>query len=403
MRMRIASVIVCGLIFLTGTACQQQQQQQQAEAASAMPEEVVSAPETKKNTRKNKKKKQNKLQQQTETAAAPDSSSAAPAPVPAPAVATAAETKAAASSITPRKPGLRVSRVQTPQMLVALTFDDGPSSAHTPRVLDILRRHGAKGTFFVLGSNAKRCSSIVARAASEGHEVGVHTWSHINMARSSMSKIDSEVSRTSDVIRSITGKTPVVMRPPYGSTTAGIVKHMYDRYGMRSIMWDVDTQDWRKPGVSTVVSRAVNNAKPGSIILVHDIHASTLAAVEGIVTGLQARGFKLVTVSQLMASVGVYGSPKVAPVVSPAAEETTPGAIDVTVPSSTETPAPVVASPAVDTTTPAPVSAEPTITTAQEQPTPEPVAEPAVNAPVAEPIPAVEPASATTEEAAPAL
>lgn len=400
--MRIASVIVCGLIFLTGTACQQQQQQQ-AEAASAMPEEVVSAPETKKNTRKNKKKKQNKLQQQTETAAAPDSSSAAPAPVPAPAVATAAETKAAASSITPRKPGLRVSRVQTPQMLVALTFDDGPSSAHTPRVLDILRRHGAKGTFFVLGSNAKRCSSIVARAASEGHEVGVHTWSHINMARSSMSKIDSEVSRTSDVIRSITGKTPVVMRPPYGSTTAGIVKHMYDRYGMRSIMWDVDTQDWRKPGVSTVVSRAVNNAKPGSIILVHDIHASTLAAVEGIVTGLQARGFKLVTVSQLMASVGVYGSPKVAPVVPPAAEETTPGAIDVTVTSSTETPAPVVASPAVDTTTPAPVSAEPTITTTQEQPTPEPVAEPAVNAPVAEPIPAVEPASATTEEAAPAL
>ena len=223
------------------------------------------------------------------------------------------------------------------------------------------------------------------------------------MARSSMSKIDSEVSRTSDVIRSITGKTPVVMRPPYGATTAGIVKHMYDRYGMRSIMWDVDTQDWRKPGVSTVVSRAVNNAKPGSIILVHDIHASTLAAVEGIVTGLQARGFKLVTVSQLMASVGVYGSPKVAPVVSPAAEETSPGAIDVTVPATTETTVPAVAAPAVETTPTAPASAETTITTTQEQPTPEPVAEPAVNAPVAEPIPAVEPASATTEEAAPAL
>ena len=387
MRTLIANVIVCGLIFLSGTACQQQQQQ--SESVSAVPGEVITASETKKNT----KKKRTKLQKQTETVATPV----------APSAASVAETKAAAGSISPRKPGLRVSRVQTPQMLVALTFDDGPSSAHTPRVLDILRRHGAKGTFFVLGSNAKRCSSIVARAAAEGHEVGVHTWSHINMARSSMNKIDSEVSRTSEVIRSITGQSPVVMRPPYGATTAGIVKHMYDRYGMRSIMWDVDTQDWRKPGVSTVISRAVNNAKPGSIILVHDIHASTLAAIEGIVTGLQARGFKLVTVSQLMASVGVYASPKVAPAVSPAAEGTTPGAIDVTVPATTETTVPAVAAPAVETTPAAPASAEPTLTPTQEQPIPEPVSEPAVNTPAAEPIPVVQPASAATEAATSAL
>ena len=276
----------------------------------------------------------------------------------------------AVGSITPRKPGLRVSRVQTPQMLVALTFDDGPSSAHTPRVLDILRRHGAKGTFFVLGSNAKRCSSIVARAAAEGHEVGVHTWSHINMARSSMSKIDSEVSRTSDVIRSITGQSPVVMRPPYGATTSGIVKHMYDCYGMRSILWDVDTQDWRKPGVSTVISRAVNKAKPGSIILVHDIHASTLAAIEGIVTGLQARGFKLVTVSQLMASVGVHDAPKVAP----GAEEVTPAASDAEVPAVT---APSVVAPEV-----------PAVEAPAEQTVIVPAEQPAAAAPVTELLPA---------------
>ncbi len=236
-----------------------------------------------------------------------------------------AAAKAAASKISPVKPGLRVSRVQIPGMYVALTFDDGPSSAYTPKVLDILKRHGAKGTFFVLGSNAKRCSSIVSRAASEGHEIGVHTWSHINMARSSMEKIDSEVSRTAEVIRSITGKSPAVMRPPYGAVNARIVNHMYDRYGMRSILWDVDTQDWRRPGVSTVVSRAVNRAKPGSIILVHDIHASTLAAIEGIVTGLQARGYTLVTVSELLARAGVHAAPQ-APAVPGAVEIATESA-----------------------------------------------------------------------------
>lgn len=368
------------------------------ESASAEPEEVVTTQETKKSTIK----KRNKRQKKTQVVAA----AASPTTLtPIPTAASVAETKAAAGRISPKKPGLRVSRVQTPKMMVALTFDDGPSSAHTPRVLDILRRHGAKGTFFVLGSNAKRCSSIVSRAAAEGHEVGVHTWSHINMARSSMSKIDSEVSRTSDVIRSITGKTPVVMRPPYGATTTGIVKHMYERYGMRSILWDVDTQDWRKPGVSTVISRAVNRAKPGSIILVHDIHASTLAAIEGIVTGLQARGFKLVTVSQLMASVGVYGTPKVAPAASPAAEEATPAPTDSAVPAATEAPLPAVETPAVETspTIPDSATAEPTLTPTQEQPMPGAVAEPVMNTPVAEPIPAALPESAPTEETAPAL
>lgn len=363
--MRIVNIIACGLIFLGGTACQQQQP---VEPTPMSPEVAVATPGAKKVSKKNRKAV---VTQDIAAAASPS-------------VAPVAAAKPADGSITPRKPGLRVSRVLTPEMLVALTFDDGPSSAHTPRVLDILQRHGAKGTFFVLGSNAKRCSSIVSRAAAEGHEVGVHTWSHINMARSSMSKIDSEVSRTSDVIRSITGKTPVVMRPPYGATTAGIVRHMYDRYGMRSILWDVDTQDWRKPGVSTVINRAVNQAKPGSIILVHDIHASTLAAIEGIVTGLQARGFKLVTVSQLMASVGVHDAPKVTPAVTPGAVEVSPAAADAVVPAVS---APAVVAPVVP-------AVEPT----QEQPAVAPVEPPAVSAPVTESLPA-EPTAETTPDA----
>lgn len=250
--------------------------------------------------------------------------------------------RAAAARIVPQRPGLRVSRVQAPGMYVALTFDDGPSSAYTPKILDILKRHGARATFFVLGSNVGRYPSVVKRAADEGHEIGVHTWSHINMARSSMAKIDKEVGSCVEKIRAVTGKSPVVMRPPYGATTGAIVNHMYNTYGMRSILWDVDTRDWQRPGVSTVVRRAVDQAKPGSIILVHDIHASTLSAVEGIVTGLQARGFQLVTVSELMARAGVKSTPQV----EEPGEAQQPGAASVGTPEPVSEPA-VTDAPAV--------------------------------------------------------
>ncbi len=202
---------------------------------------------------------------------------------------------------TPAAPGLRVSSVSVPGNYVAITFDDGPSSSLTPQVLDILKRHGASATFFVLGDNASRNPAILARAVAEGHEIGNHTYNHIKMSGSSQETVCSEIERTSAVIRSATGASPRVMRPPYGATNGNLVNLMYNKYGMRSILWNVDTNDWRHPGVGVVVQRAVGGAKPGSIILLHDIHSSTIAAVEGIVTGLQARGFKLVTVSQLIA------------------------------------------------------------------------------------------------------
>jgi peptidoglycan/xylan/chitin deacetylase (PgdA/CDA1 family) len=113
--------------------------------------------------------------------------------------------------------------------------------------------------------------------------------------------VASEIERTSAAIKAATGYEPTVMRPPYGAVNSGLVDMMYNDYGLYTVLWDVDTRDWQKPGVSKVVSRAVGQAEPGSIILLHDIHASTLAAVEQIVVGLQQRGYKLVTVSQLIA------------------------------------------------------------------------------------------------------
>lgn len=211
-----------------------------------------------------------------------------------------------AEPVLPKKPvklkplGKRVCSVPVKGKYVALTFDDGPHASLTPKALDILKRHGAKGTFFMLGQNAARNKSIVARAAAEGHELGVHTWTHIKMNSTARAKVDSEITRTQNVLADASGVVPRVMRPPYGATNKALIEKMYSTYGMATVLWDVDTLDWRKPGVNKVINTAVNQAKPGSIILVHDIHATTLSALEGIVTGLQARGFQLVTVSELL-------------------------------------------------------------------------------------------------------
>lgn len=206
------------------------------------------------------------------------------------------------SPFVPKNPGLRISRVNVPDNLVALTFDDGPHGSLTPRILDILGRYGARGTFFVLGQNASRFPGILRRAVAEGHEIGSHTWSHVKMTTCGREKLFSEMNRTRDAILNATGRAPAVMRPPYGAINASTLQAVYSAYGTPAILWDVDTNDWRKPGVQTVISRAVNGARSGSVILVHDIHASTADAIEGIVKGLQARGFRLVTVSELIAA-----------------------------------------------------------------------------------------------------
>lgn len=200
----------------------------------------------------------------------------------------------------PQMPGSRVSRVAVPEKIVALTFDDGPHGVLTPRVLDILDRYNAKGTFFVLGSNVRTHPALLQRMVSRGHEIGNHTWNHMNMSRASREAIAADLAKTNEAIVSACGVKPRLMRPPYGAGNAALSSWMKESIGATTVLWDVDTNDWRKPGVQTVINRAVNGARSGSIILVHDIHKSTVDAVEGIVKGLQARGFQLVTVSELM-------------------------------------------------------------------------------------------------------
>ncbi|MBR3902983.1 MAG: polysaccharide deacetylase family protein [Akkermansia sp.] len=310
-------VTMCAAALLGAISCQQQDQQQTAVVVTPVPAVVkpvpapatvkpapatvkpVPAPATVKPIPAKPRPEVVKPQPKEVKPQAPEVVAPVVKPAGAPAVAGLSEELVQPVRLKPL--GKRVCHVPMKGMYVALTFDDGPHAVLTPKALDILKKHGAKGTFFMLGSNAARYKSLVARAAAEGHEVGVHTWTHIKMNSSSRAKVDNEVTRTQNLLARATGTYPRVMRPPYGATNKTLVDHMFNHYGMASILWDVDTEDWRKPGVSKVINTAVTKARPGSIILVHDIHATTLDALEGIVTGLQARGFKLVTVSELLA------------------------------------------------------------------------------------------------------
>ena len=195
---------------------------------------------------------------------------------------------------------LSYSSVQTAQKVVAMTFDDGPHPTHTPRLLKILRDRNIKATFYLVGKNAKAYPAIVRQMIAEGHEIGNHTWTHGSLTSMSDDQIRRELKMSADAVYAAAGYRPQTIRPPYGAVNARVKQLIYSEFGYPTIMWSVDPQDWRRPGVSVVTSRIVNGAHPGAILLAHDIHAPTIEAMPSTFDQLLAKGYRFVTVSQLM-------------------------------------------------------------------------------------------------------
>jgi len=185
--------------------------------------------------------------------------------------------------------------------VVALTFDDGPSG-YTSGYLASLRAEGAVATFFQIGQQVPGQGAIERSILAGGNALGNHSWSHPDLSRGGAFARD-QLSRTSAAIRTAAGGYRVcVFRPPYGATSGGLVS-VGSGLGMKSILWDVDTNDWKLPGTSAIISRAVGGARPGSIILMHDgggNRSQTAAAVRPIIRGLKARGYRFVTVPELL-------------------------------------------------------------------------------------------------------
>ncbi|HVV91242.1 MAG TPA: polysaccharide deacetylase family protein [Solirubrobacterales bacterium] len=178
---------------------------------------------------------------------------------------------------------------------VALTFDDGPSLTQTPPILETLHRLGAHATFFEEGRHVRGREALMRQILAFGDEIGNHSYHH------PVDPGEGELASTQAAIRAATGFTPCLFRPPYGELDRK-EEAAARANGLELVFWTLDSEDDHHPGVGPIRARVVRRTKPGSIVLLHDggRHPQTVAALPGIVEGLEARGFRLVTVTELL-------------------------------------------------------------------------------------------------------
>ena len=202
--------------------------------------------------------------------------------------------------------GTSTGTTTTSSKLIALTFDDGPSST-TTQILDVLDKYGVKATFFLIGNQINsNTKSILQRQANSGHELANHSYSHSDMTTMSWSAIQSEINQTNNLIKSYTGQTPKFFRPPYISVNST----MYSAIDMAFIQGSMHN-DWTgTSSASQIASSAVSSAKDGQIILLHDFNGNnnTVQALPTIIQNLKNQGYTFVTLSELFAAKGVNGN-----------------------------------------------------------------------------------------------
>jgi peptidoglycan/xylan/chitin deacetylase (PgdA/CDA1 family) len=194
------------------------------------------------------------------------------------------------------------SRCEVTLPLIAITFDDGPDPVLTPRLLDLLKERGIHATFFLVGKNVAAFPDVVLRIVAEGHEVGNHSWSHPLFTQLGQQSVESQLQRTHDAIVKACGTAPLLYRPPYGAVSVSQRARIEKTFGYAAILWDVDPQDWKHPRSAQKVYDAIHRqTRSGSIILCHDIHETTIAAMPATLDDLKARGYRFATVTQLIA------------------------------------------------------------------------------------------------------
>jgi peptidoglycan-N-acetylglucosamine deacetylase len=197
-----------------------------------------------------------------------------------------------------------LSNASRSRRVVALTFDDGPGP-FTSQMLDVLKRNGVHGTFFLIGQQVSGRASVLRRALAEGNALGNHSWNHANLSGGA----GGQLSSTQGAIRRATGYTPCVFRPPYGATSSLLVGQARAQ-NLDTILWDVDPRDWARPGSGAIYSNVVGNTRPGSIILSHDAggpREQTVAAYRSIIPTLKRRGYRFATVPELLGLKPTYG------------------------------------------------------------------------------------------------
>ena len=181
---------------------------------------------------------------------------------------------------------------------VAITYDDGPG-AETNRLLDKLKAKNAHASFMVLAPSAEQHPELLKRMKAEGHTIGNHTKSHRQLNTLSPEQVSQEIDAGNAAIKKATGQSTRWVRPPYGATNATVDQVTRDK-GVSQALWDVDTVDWKDRNSEHVCSSAVQGARAGSIVLMHDIHPTTVDAADCVIDGLRAKGLEPVSLDRLL-------------------------------------------------------------------------------------------------------
>lgn len=181
------------------------------------------------------------------------------------------------------------------QPMVALTFDDGPSTQYTPQILDILKQNNAVATFFILGLQAEQNPEVLTQILEGGNEIGNHSYSHESFLTLSDERLKYQIDTAQETVKAATGYTPSLLRPPYGFINENVVA----RVPMPIILWSLDTLDWENRDANVIYNNIFEKVQDGEIILMHDIFESSVEAARVVIPELRRRGYQLVTVSDL--------------------------------------------------------------------------------------------------------
>lgn len=190
---------------------------------------------------------------------------------------------------------------QETEKRVALTFDDGPSAQYTPKLLDGLEKRGIRASFFVIGENIEKQGNaeILARMKEDGHVIGNHTYTHVNLSKLSEEQVLEELNKTDELIREATGEIPVFARAPYGAEPLAKEKDLERIY----VRWTVDPLDWMSEDAGQIVETVVREVQDGDVILLHDCYESSVWGAFQIVDILTERGYEFCTVEEMVVNV----------------------------------------------------------------------------------------------------
>ena len=182
--------------------------------------------------------------------------------------------------------------------MVALTFDDGPSAA-TKRILSALNEVDGVATFFMVGERVSDYPNTAKAVAAQGSQIGTHSWSHNSLTKLDADSIRSDLLRSEDAIESVTGIRPTALRPPYGNVNSD-VKSVCGELGLVVVNWGLDTLDWKTRNADSVYNEVMTKVRDGTIVLCHDLYESTVDAMVRVIPDLVKKGYRLVTVTELL-------------------------------------------------------------------------------------------------------